>query len=129
MPVPDSASQRQQAVVEAGGLIAAGLGHAAQAFGSADGVFDLNAAAGVSGIFGSLGVGQGRVRAFFTAPGLAVGQVFRGQVVVSDQAQIAQIGQQFKKVEQAQIGIKLVFKRLVVVGRPAGSGSQVVGPR
>jgi len=92
MPVPDTAGQGQEPVIERGGLIAASLGHAAQAFGPADGVFHLDAAAGVGGIVGSLDVGQGSIRAFFAASWLAMRQAFGRQVVVGDQAQIAQIG-------------------------------------
>jgi len=126
MPVPDTAGQGQEPVVERNGLVAASLGHAAQAFGPADGMFDLDAAAGVGRVFGSLKVGQGGVRAFFAASRLAVRQALGGQVVVGDQAQVAQIGQQFEEVEQAQVGIELVFKQVIVVGGPAGSRPQVM---
>ena len=108
VPVPNTAGQSQEPVIERGGLIAAGLGHAAQAFGPADGVFDLDAAAGVGGIVGSLDVGPGGIWAFFAASRLAMRQAFGRQVVIGDQAQIAQIGQQFKEVEQTPVGIKLV---------------------
>ena len=93
MPIPDTTRQRHHPVVEGKRLVAVDLGDAAQAFGPADGVFDLDAAAGVGGIVGSLDVGQGGVRAFFATPGLAVGQAFGRQVVIGDQAQIAQIDQ------------------------------------
>lgn len=85
MPIPDAASQGQAAVVERGGLIAAGLGNAAQAFGPTDGMFDLDAAAGVDAVVGPLGFGQGRVRAFFAASGLAVGETLRYHVVIGNQ--------------------------------------------
>ena len=126
MPVPDTAGQRQEPVVERVGLIAAGLGDAAQAFGPAEGVFDLDAAAGVGPVLGSLGVGQGRVRTFSAAAGLAVGQALGRQVVVGNQTQVAQIGQQIENVEQPQVDIELVFKQLIVVGGPAGGRAQVV---
>ena len=45
--------------MERSGLVAASLGHAAQAFGPTDGVFDVDAAASMSRIVGSLGVSQG----------------------------------------------------------------------
>lgn len=72
MPIPDSASQGQQAVVEGSRLIAAGLGNAAQTFSPTDGVFDLDTAAGVGRVFGALRVAQGRVGALFAAARLAV---------------------------------------------------------
>ncbi|AMR26193.1 hypothetical protein A0257_03200 [Hymenobacter psoromatis] len=84
MPVPDSASQGQQTVVERGGLIAAGLGDAAQAFGPTDGVFDLDAAASVEAVVGPLSIGQGRVGALFAAAGLAMGQTLGSRLVVGD---------------------------------------------
>ena len=126
MPVPDTTGQGQEPVIEQGGLVTAGLCDATQAFGPADSVFDLDAAARMGRIFSSLGVGQARVGMFFTAAGLAVGQALGRQVVVGDQAQVAQVGQQFEEVEQAQVYIKLIFKQLIVVGSPAGSRSQVV---
>ena len=84
MPVPDTTGQGQEPVSERSRLVAARLGHATQAFSPANRVFDLDAAASVGRILGSLGVGQGQVGAFFTASGLAVGQAFGRQVVVGD---------------------------------------------
>lgn len=88
MPVPDSASQGQQTVVKRSGLMAAGLGDAAQAFGPPDGVFDLDAAAGVKAVVGPLGISQGRVGALFTAAGLAVRPALGSRIIVGDQPQI-----------------------------------------
>jgi len=56
------------------GFVAKSLGDASEPFGPADGVFDLHAATGVDAVVGALGIGQGRIRAFFAAPGLTVGQ-------------------------------------------------------
>ena len=84
MPVPTTAGQCQEPAVESCRLIAAGLGHAAQSLGPADGVFDFDAAAGVDRIRSSLGVDQGGVGAFFTASRLAVGQAVGRQVVIGD---------------------------------------------
>ena len=52
MPIPDTTGQDQEAVIERGGLVAVGLGHAAQAFGPADGMFGLDAAARMGHIVG-----------------------------------------------------------------------------
>jgi hypothetical protein len=93
VPVPNITGQSQEPVIERSGLIATGLGHAVQAFGPADSVFDLNTSAGISRILGSLNIGQGRVGAFFAAEGLTVGQRLGGEVVVGHQNQVAQIGQ------------------------------------
>jgi len=57
MPVPDTAGQSEESVIERSGLVAASLGHAAQPFGPTNGMFDFYAATGVGRIFGSLGVG------------------------------------------------------------------------
>ncbi|AMR27897.1 hypothetical protein A0257_12905 [Hymenobacter psoromatis] len=100
MPIPDATCHGQEPVIEGIGLVAAGLRYATQSFGSADGVFDLDAAASVGRVFGPLRVAQGCVGALFTAARLAVGQALRRQVVVSDQAQVAQIGQQLEQVQQ-----------------------------
>ena len=126
MPVPRTAGQGQEPVRERGGLVAAGLGHAARAFGPANGVFDLDAAAGVGHIVALWGTGQGGVGAFLAASGLAMGQAFGRQAVVGDRAQVAQTGQQLKEAEQARIDIECIFKQLVVVGGPAGGRPQVV---
>ncbi|TDN38943.1 hypothetical protein A8B98_20785 [Hymenobacter sp. UV11] len=86
------------------------MGDAAQAFGPADSVFDPDAAARMSAIVSALGVSQGRNGAFFAASGLAMGQTRGWQVVVPDQTQIAQVSQQVKQVEEAQVYIKFIFK-------------------
>ena len=105
MPVPDTTRQGHHPVVEGQGFIAVDLGDAAQAFGPADGVFRLHAAADVGVVLGALRIGQRRSRYLFAAPGLAVrlavGQALRGHVVVPDRAQAPQIGQ---PSEQVQIG-------------------------
>ena len=53
LPIPDTASQRHAPAVECPGLVAVNFGDSAQAFGSADGVLDLDAAAGVLAGFGA----------------------------------------------------------------------------
>lgn len=50
MPVLGTSSQRQEPVIERSRFIAAGLGHAAQAFGPTNSVFNLHPAAGVGRI-------------------------------------------------------------------------------
>ena len=47
---------------------------ASEPFGSADGVYDLDVAAGVGTIIGALNISQDRNGAFFATPGLVVGQ-------------------------------------------------------
>ena len=74
MPIPATAGDCHYPVIKCIRFVAEGLGDAAQAFGPADGVFDLHAATGVDAVVGALGIGQGRIRAFFAAPGLTVGQ-------------------------------------------------------
>jgi len=126
MPIPDTTRQGHQPVVKGQGLVAVDLRDAAQALGPADGVFYLDASAGMGAIIGALGVVQRRVRRLFAAPGLAVGQAIRGHVVVAHQTQVAQIGQPGEQVQQAQVDVQLVFQQLVVVGRPAAGRPQVV---
>ena len=70
MPIPDTTSQSHDPVVEGQGLVTVDLGDAAQAFGSADGVFDFDAAAGMGAVIGALRVGQGSGRLFLLRRGL-----------------------------------------------------------
>ena len=114
MPVPNAAGDGHHSVVKRVGFVAEGLGDAAQALGTVDGVLYLDAQPGVGAVAGPLGRGQGRVGAFFAASRLAVRQTGGRQVVVADQAQEAQISQQVEQVEQVeqvQIHIELVLSR------------------
>ena len=109
------------------GFVAEGLRDASEPFGSADGVFDLDAAAGVGTIAGALSIGQGRNGALFATPGLAEwDRLPARRVVVLHQAQVAQIGQQREQVEQARICIKRVSKQLGTVGGPACGRAQAM---
>ena len=126
MPIPDTAGDCHYPVNERIGFVAEGQRNASGPFGSADGVFDLDAAAGMSSIIGTLTIGQGRNGVLFATPGLAVGQAAGRNVVVLYQAQIAQIGQQRAQVEQARICIKPVSKQLKIMGEPACGRTQVV---
>ncbi|GAB2689719.1 hypothetical protein GCM10011495_33730 [Hymenobacter frigidus] len=86
MPIPDNAGDCHYPVIERIGFITEGLRNASEPFGSADGVFDLDAAAGVGTIVGALNIGQGRNGLLFAAPGLAVGSAAGRYVVVLYQA-------------------------------------------
>lgn len=110
IPIPATTGDYHYSVIKCIGFVAESLGDAAQASGPADGVFDLDAAAGVGTVVGALGIGQGCIGAFFATPGLAVGQTAGRHVVLLHQTQIAQIGQQCEQVEQTQVRVKLVFK-------------------
>ena len=86
MPIPDNAGDCHYPVIERIGFIAEGLRNASEPFGSADGVFDLDAATDVGTIVGALNIGQGRNGALFAAPELAVGPAAGRHVVVLYQA-------------------------------------------
>ena len=89
MPIPDTAGDCHYPVIERIGFVAEGLRDASELFGPADGVFDLDAAAGMSSITGALTIGQGRNGGLFVTPGLAVGQATGRNVVVLYQTQVA----------------------------------------
>ena len=74
MPIPDTAGDCHYPVVERIGFVPEGLRDASEPLGSADGVFDLDAAAGVGTIIGALNIRQDRNGALFATPGLAVRQ-------------------------------------------------------
>ena len=88
-PIPDTAGDCHYPVIERIGFVAEGLRNVSEPFGSAAGVFDLDAAAGMSSIIGALNIGQGRNRVLFSTPGLAVGQAAGRNVVVLYQTQVA----------------------------------------
>ena len=89
LPVPDTAGDCHYPVIERIGFAAEGLHDASEPFGPVDGVFDLDAAAGMNSIAGALTIGQGRNGVLFVTLGLAVGQAAGRNVVVLYQTQVA----------------------------------------
>ena len=77
MTIPDTTGQSHDQVVEGQGLVTIALGDAAQAFGSADGVFDFDAGAGMDAVVGALRVGQGSGRLFLLRRGVRWGKLSR----------------------------------------------------
>lgn len=86
MSILNTAGNNHNSVVEGQGLIAVSSGDSAQTFGAADGVFDLDAAAGIDAVFGPLRVGQRHLRVLLATAGFAVGQALGDGAVVSNQA-------------------------------------------
>ena len=64
MPIPNTAGDSHNLVVEGQGLIAVSSGDSAQALGAADSVFDLDAAAGTGAVVGPLCVSRGGTSGF-----------------------------------------------------------------
>ena len=85
MSILNTAGNNHNSVVEGQGLIAVSSGDSAQTFGAADGVFDLDAAAGIDAVVGQLRVGQRHLRVLLATAGFAVGQALGDGAVVSDQ--------------------------------------------
>lgn len=82
MSIPDTAGDCYYPVIERIGFIAEGLRDASEPFGSADGVFAIDAAAGMGTIIGALNISQDRNGALFATPGLAVGQAAGRKILV-----------------------------------------------
>ena len=80
IPILNTAGNNHNLVVEGQGLIAISSGASAQAFRAADGVFDLDAAAGIDVVVGQLRVGQRHLRVLFAMAGLAAEQALAGTV-------------------------------------------------
>ena len=75
MPILNTAGNNHNSAVEGQRLIAISSGNSAQAFGAADGVFDLDAAAGIDAVVGPLRVGQRHLRFCLRRRGLQWGKL------------------------------------------------------